>query len=247
MTLPGFAGRRCGVFMSPFFRDPHPTCARCGGVKCTADVTCDICKDWSVMLWEAFLKRHLYSEFPKKCHSGCALPSVSHPSARVSPFRPLPGLLQKSDALGHSTPPEGRDRSGEVEGVPCVGSREVSPPPLPPFSGRGGGERREGLGFCGRERFGCFFPPGVGVAGSSHSQESLVLADPSPVYSSIPAGGDCRSSSHRMGGSTGDRSRSSHLSPSRGRDSREERRCAHTQSRGSCAWSQESRCLSTDR
>ena len=34
--------------MSPLLRDPHPACARCRGIKCTADVTCDICKDWSV-------------------------------------------------------------------------------------------------------------------------------------------------------------------------------------------------------
>ena len=54
---PGVGGRRCGVFISPIFRDPHPTCARCWGIKCTADVTCDICKDWSVVQWEAFLTR----------------------------------------------------------------------------------------------------------------------------------------------------------------------------------------------
>ena len=44
----------------PHIRDPHPTCARCRGVKCIADVTCDICKDWSVAQWEAFLKRRPY-------------------------------------------------------------------------------------------------------------------------------------------------------------------------------------------
>ena len=42
---PGVGGRKCGAFMSPIFRDPHPTCARCRGKKCTSDVTCDICKD----------------------------------------------------------------------------------------------------------------------------------------------------------------------------------------------------------
>ena len=53
----GVGGRRCGAFMSLLFRDRHPTCARCRGTKCSADVTCDICKDWSVAQWEAFLKR----------------------------------------------------------------------------------------------------------------------------------------------------------------------------------------------
>ena len=53
---PGVGGHRCGAFMSPLFRDPHPTYARCRGIKCTVDVTCDICKDWSVAQWEAFFK-----------------------------------------------------------------------------------------------------------------------------------------------------------------------------------------------
>ena len=33
---PGVAGCRCGAFMVPLFRDPHPTCARCRGKKCPA-------------------------------------------------------------------------------------------------------------------------------------------------------------------------------------------------------------------
>ena len=44
--------------------------------------------------------------------------------------------------------------------------------------------------------------------GSSCSQESLVLSDHSPVYSSVSAGGNRRSPSREIGGSTGDRSRS---------------------------------------
>ena len=46
---PGNGGKKCGAFMSPLFRVPHPTCARCRGRRCSDDMTCDICKDWSVM------------------------------------------------------------------------------------------------------------------------------------------------------------------------------------------------------
>ena len=56
---PGVGGHRCEAFMSPLFRDPNSTCARCRGVKYTADVTCDICKDWSVAQWEAFYEKAL--------------------------------------------------------------------------------------------------------------------------------------------------------------------------------------------
>ena len=58
---PGVGGCRYGAFMSLLFREPHPTCVRCCGRKCTADLTCDIRKDWSVAQWEAFLKKHSYS------------------------------------------------------------------------------------------------------------------------------------------------------------------------------------------
>ena len=76
-----------------------------------------------------------------------------------------------------------------------------------------------------------------------------MLADPCPVDSSVSAGGDRRSPSREIGGSTGDRSRShsSRLSPSQGRDSCEERRCARSRSQGSHDWSRESRPRSTDR
>ena len=83
----GVGGHRCGAFMSPIFRDPHPICARCRGIKCTADVTCDICKDWSVAQWEAFLKGRPYSGRRKKRPSGSALsPASQTPPPSASAF-----------------------------------------------------------------------------------------------------------------------------------------------------------------
>ena len=138
---PGVGGRTYGAFMFPLFRDPHPTCARCRGVKCTSDVTCDICKDWSVVQWETFLQRRPSSELRQKRLSGAALPSAPPTlTPCASPF------LQR--------------------GMTARGRRRVSPvwvlarSPLPPLSGRGEGGCREGLGFCRRNRFDCFLPPG---------------------------------------------------------------------------------------
>ena len=54
--------------------------ARCKGIKCTSDMTCDICKDWSVAQWEAFLKRRPYSGRRKHRPSPC----VPDPSASSS-------------------------------------------------------------------------------------------------------------------------------------------------------------------
>ena len=89
----------------------------------------------------------------------------------------------------------------KFKGVPRVGSREVSPPSCHSV---GGG----GLDSVGASDSAASSLPGVGVVGSSRSQESLVLADPSPVASSVSAGCDCRSRSRKIGESTGDRSRS---------------------------------------
>ena len=137
---PVVGGRRCGAFMYPLFRDPHQTC--------------DICKDWSVVQWEAFWKRLPYIERCTERPSGSTLPSA--------PSTLPPWLLQEPDALslplGRSPPPsEGRDRLEETEGVPSVGSREVLPPAVR-WEGRGGAPR--GLGFCGCEQFSCFLPSG---------------------------------------------------------------------------------------
>ena len=245
---PGVGGCRCGVFMSPIFRDPHPTCARCRGIKYTVDVTCDICKDWSVAQWEAFLKRLPYNGRRKKCPSGSVLPPASP--------TPPPSVLASSEAGRPALPPrslpppsEGRDRSGEVEGVHCVGSREApTPSSLQSKEGVGGGAARA-LASAGAGDLATSSLPGEGVAGSSCSQESLVLADPDPVAFSSSSRGDRRSHSGGKGDSTGDRSRShsSRLSPPRGRASREERRCARFRSRGAGDWYRASSSRSTDR
>ena len=99
---PGIGGRKCGVFMSPLFRDPHPTCARCRGRKCTSDMTCDICRGWSVAQWESFHRKHLYSGRNKSIprHSGVSTASPTIPplslasteAASLLPLSPHPSL-----------------------------------------------------------------------------------------------------------------------------------------------------------
>ena len=142
------------------------------------------------------------------------------------------------------TPPsEWCGRLVESEGVPRVSSCEVSSPPSTVFGGRvgreGGGVEPWLLGVWGFSRF---FPPG------GWSSRILVLADPSPVASSVSAGRDHCSRSREIAESTGDCSciRSSRLSPSRGQDSREGRRCARSRFQGSRDRSHESLCRSTD-
>ena len=90
-------------------------------------------------------------------------------------------------------------------------------------------------------------PPGVGVAGSSQSRESLVLTAPSSVASSAPsAERNCRSRSRVAGGSTEARS-CCRSSLSHGGESCGERRCARSRSGGSRARSRKLRSCSTTR
>ena len=90
-------------------------------------------------------------------------------------------------------------------------------------------------------------PPGVGVVGSSQSQESLVLTAPSSVASSAPSAERNRRSRSRVaGGSTKVRS-CCRSSLSHGGESRGERRCARSRSGGSRARSRKLRSRSTTR
>ena len=132
-------------------------------------------------------------------------------------------------------PSEGQPLGGDG-GCLLHGFSQGLPSPLQPFDGRGegGGGTARASDSAGASDSAASLP-GVGVLGSSRSQDSLVLAGPSPVDFSVSAGGDRQSHSCEVGGFTRacSRSRSSRLSPSRGRDSREERCCARSRSRGS--------------
>ena len=90
-------------------------------------------------LWRSgkrFLKRHPYSEHRKKRPSGSALPSAP-PTLPLSASASLEAGRRVPPPRSLLPPSEGRDCLGETEGVPHVGSREVSPPAV---GGRGGGE-----------------------------------------------------------------------------------------------------------
>ena len=132
---PGVGGRRCGAFMFPLFRDPHPTCLRI----CSADVTCDICKDWSVVQWEAFLKKCSYSGCRKSSPSGSELSAVLSDSSslRLGFF-----ASWAPSASPLSTP-------SSVKGAWPFGGVRGRLSPLQPFGGRGGCCKGFGFWECG--------------------------------------------------------------------------------------------------
>ena len=72
---PGVDGSRCGSFMSPVFRGPHPTCARCRGRKCSSTTTCDICHDWSLAQWESHHSKRSYAERSKSSNRHAGVPT----------------------------------------------------------------------------------------------------------------------------------------------------------------------------
>ena len=48
-------------YMSPLFRDPHPTCTRCRGRSCSYNSTCDTCDGWSLDQWEHCRLKRAYA------------------------------------------------------------------------------------------------------------------------------------------------------------------------------------------
>ena len=78
--------------------------------------------------WEAFLKKHSYIGHSKTHLSGFALstvPPTLSPSASASSEAGRPAPPPRPPAPTS----EGHGHSGELEGVPCMGSREISSPP----------------------------------------------------------------------------------------------------------------------
>ena len=172
---PGVGGCRCRAFMSPLFKYPHPTCARCRGVRCTADVICDICRDWSVAQWEVFLKWCPYSGCRKPRPSGSALPPA--------PQTTLPSASSSSEAGRPATSPtldlfpfiqRGLTAQGGG-GCRSRGLSRGSPSSSLPLEGGEGGIAMGALASGGARVSAASSLTGGGVADSSLSQESLVM------------------------------------------------------------------------
>ena len=196
-------------------------------------VSCDVYHvlEWPGAQWEAFFNHAPIVGAVRNAPQALPFP------LRLRPFHPLPRLLRKPDTLRLPlVHPPLRQRGvairGSWRGSPSLSLvRSPPPPPAVRWERRGRGEV---LASGGMSDSAASSLPGDGVAGSSHSQELLVLAAPSSVASSVSAERGRQLCSHEIGKSTEDHScsRSSRSSPSRGRDSREESRRARSQSGG---------------
>ena len=147
---PGVGGRKCGVFMSPLFRDPHSTCSRCRGRKCTSDLTCDICHNWSLAHWESFRSKRSYAGRSKSVsrHSSGPTESPSNP-----PLSPASTRAISPSPLPHPTPPHPHPTEGSEVGREMLGEDRKRPSvsPSPSLSTHAQGERERaggGGGHC---------------------------------------------------------------------------------------------------
>ena len=113
-----------------------------------------------------------------------------------------------------------------------MGSRKAPPPPFLPLEGGERGSAAGALASGAVRDSAASSLTGGGIAVSSLSQESFVIADPVPVASSCSPAHVHRSQSKGKGDSTGDCpcSRSYRLFPPRGQDSREEHHSACSRS-----------------
>ena len=78
---PGNGGRQCGTYMSPLFRDPHPTCTRCRGRSCSYNSTCEICDGWLLDQWQHYRRKCAYAERSRSPsrHVGDPIDAASNP------------------------------------------------------------------------------------------------------------------------------------------------------------------------
>ena len=160
---PGVDGRKCDARMSPVFRDPHHTCVRCRGRKCSSTATCDICHDWSLAQWESFHNKHSYAKRSKSnsrhagAHTGATTnsPLTSASKSRAASPAPLPPSSEGprvdgetlnddfkrprvSPSLSLSRNEQG-ERGGDADRGLAEGGTASAPPP--PSEGGGGGVR----------------------------------------------------------------------------------------------------------
>ena len=135
---PGVGSQKCGAFLSSLDRDPHPTCARCGGKICTHDLTCEFCVGWSPAQWELFAKKRAYKDRKKSRPSGSVPPVPGAlPRAGTSSEVPQPGTSSSSSS---SRPSGGQVKRGGSQVAPGVVSREASSPPARPRPSERGGK-----------------------------------------------------------------------------------------------------------
>ena len=138
-------GRPCGTYMSPLFRDPHPTCEKCRGRKCSYDTMCDICDGWSVKQWEHFNRKRSYAQRNKSSsrHAGDPIETASNPPLSPASTR---SASPSPTSLPPPPPSEGSGEGSEAPSVSNIISDNlneplVSSPTSIPSRGHGEGGR----------------------------------------------------------------------------------------------------------
>ena len=126
--------------LSSLDRDPRPSCTRCRDRICTKDLSCDICKDWSLAQWEAFVEKRSFAARKRSARpSGSSLPPAPTTSRRAGTSSEVKHPAAPSSSF--SLPSEGRVRGGGAGG--CLGVPLVLLPvglpllPLGVFRARG--------------------------------------------------------------------------------------------------------------
>ena len=133
---PGVGGRECGIFMSPLFRDPHPTCSRCRGRSCSYKSTCKTCDGWSLDQWEHYRLKHAYAGRSKSSsrHAGNPIETASNPPLSPASTRSAPPSFPPPPP-----PSEGLGEGREAPSVVDIKEPRVSSPPSVPLQEQGEG------------------------------------------------------------------------------------------------------------
>ena len=127
---PGIGGRPCGTYMSPLFRDPHPTCTRCRGRTCSYNSTCDTCDGWSLDQWQRYRLKRAYAGRSKSssCHAGDPIDAASNPPLSLTSTR---SVSPPPPSLPLPPPLEGMGEGSEAPSVTNSSAVNVDEPRVP--------------------------------------------------------------------------------------------------------------------
>ena len=127
---PGNGGRPCGTYMSPLFRDPHPTCTRCRGRSCSYNSTCNTCDGWSLCQWEHYRLKRAYAGRSKSSslHAGDPIDTASNPPLSPASTR---SVSPSPPSLPLPPSPEGIGEGSEAPSVANISAVNVDEPRVP--------------------------------------------------------------------------------------------------------------------
>ena len=117
---------KCTVFLPNAENDPHPTCPRCRGGKCSfAGTKCNFCRDWTKAVWDnltpaqrPYASRNPHSRSKKPGRPSVVVRASTLVKSRAESCKPISGKAHTPSGsliqMGAASPDSFKGFSGEA-------------------------------------------------------------------------------------------------------------------------------------